>query len=121
MTRLIDADAFKKILSEYEMKHDKRRSFDDYDCGAANAYEHAGDLLDEMPTVERPHGEWITKKDSLQTYCSHCDTAIPYSDEYDFSDFILCPYCGADMRDKKDDLVDIIEAAQSIKDRSEAE
>ena len=54
---------------------------------------------EECPLEQRPHGKWITKKDSLQTYCSHCDTAIPYSDEYDFSDFILCPYCGADMRE----------------------
>lgn len=74
-------------------------------------------LFDEY----RPHGKWITKKNSFQTFCSNCDKAIPYSDEYDFSDFIFCPYCGADMRDKKEDLAEIIEAAQSMKDRSEAE
>lgn len=61
--RLVDADAFKKILSEHEMEHDKRRSFDDYACGAANAYEYAGDLLDEMPTVERP--QWIPCSERL--------------------------------------------------------
>ena len=63
--RLIDADAFKKILSKHEMVHDKRRSFDDYACGAANAYEHASDLLDDMPTVERPHGEWRYLKECI--------------------------------------------------------
>ena len=63
--RLIDADAFKKILSEHEMQNDKRRSFDDYACGAANAYEHASDLLDDMPTVERPHEEWIPCSERL--------------------------------------------------------
>lgn len=61
--RLIDADAFKKILSEHEMKHDKRRSFDDYDCGAANAYEHASDLLDDMPTITIPVAELDTTED----------------------------------------------------------
>jgi hypothetical protein len=63
--RLIDADAFKKVLSAHEMQHDKRRSFDDYSCGAASAYEHAGDLLDEAPTIDRPHGEWIPCSERL--------------------------------------------------------
>lgn len=63
--RLIDADAFKKVLSEYEMEHDKRRSFNDYDCGAANAYEYASDLLDEMPTLERPHEKWEYLKEHI--------------------------------------------------------
>lgn len=55
----------------------------------------------ELLRKKRPRGEWIDKKDSLQTFCSHCDRAIPYSDEYDFSDFILCPYCGSDNRPRK--------------------
>lgn len=95
--RLIDADAFKKVLSEHEMKHDKRRSFDDYDCGAANAYEHANDLLDEMPTIEeRPQGEWIDKTKvtdmSVWFECSLCG----YSLEWKETNF--CPNCGARMR-----------------------
>ena len=100
--RPIDADAFKKVLSEYEMKHDKRRSFDDYSCGAANAYEHAGDLLNEAPTVDRPRGEWT--RSELGYKCSACENIIPHcfmptisvltkDAQYDF-----CPNCGADMR-----------------------
>lgn len=103
--RLIDADAFKKILSEYEMEHDKRRSFDDYAWGASNAYEHASDLLDEMPTVERPHGEWIEKtgirppEDKGVKFCSNCMNRQPRDlithkpIEPDF-----CPICGSDNR-----------------------
>lgn len=100
--RVIDADAFKKILSEHEMKHDKRRSFDDYDCGAANAYEHASDLLDDMPTVERPHGEWIEQRDNYgEPYyeCSACKDSFitlegtPKENHYNF-----CPNCGASMQ-----------------------
>ena len=90
--RLIDADAFKKVLSEHEMKHDKRRSFDDYDCGAANAYEHASDLLDEMPTVERPQGEWLKSIDSDYHTCSACKMEILKSA---FDNF--CPNCGLPM------------------------
>lgn len=60
--RLVDADAFKKILSEKEMQHDKRRSFDEYSYGAAGAYEYAGDLLDDMPTIELPQWTPCSKK-----------------------------------------------------------
>lgn len=90
--RLIDADAFKKVLSEHEMKHDKRRSFDDYACGAANAYEHASDLLDEMPTVERPHGVW--KPDGT---CSECGVYSSLNKDTAY----FCPNCGADMRKER--------------------
>ena len=77
--RLIDADAFKKILLEHEMKHDKRRGFDEYSYGSASAYEYAGDLLDEQPTVELPHGEWIP-----------CSERLPEED----GKYLVC-WCGA--------------------------
>ncbi len=108
MTRLIDADAFKKILSEHEMKHDKRRSFDDYDCGAANAYEHASDLLDEMPTVEKPHGAWIFEEwvgyiipDTGDVVCSECKTALfegVSKRKFDVLSYNFCPNCGVSMK-----------------------
>ena len=114
--RLIDADAFKKVLSEHEMRHDKRRNFDDYDCGAANAYEYAGDLLDEMPTVERQHGEWIKGREISRTMlcdetlcidyenftCSVCglvlDRLLYNVDGSVFYQF--CPSCGSPMTEK---------------------
>ncbi len=93
MTRLIDADAFKKVLSEHEMKHDKRRSFNDYDWGSASAYEYAGDLLDEMPTVEHKHGEWIEKHhERFKYYCSRCGSGADRKGKF-------CDTCGADMRE----------------------
>lgn len=101
--RLIDADAFKTVLSELEMQHDKRRSFDDYSYGAASAYEHAGDLLDEAPTVERPHGKW---KVDNKIYCSECGKSICdfIPNPNDAVGIILsnnfCFNCGADMREE---------------------
>jgi len=106
--RLIDADAFKQILSEHEMKHDKRRSFNDYDCGSANAYEYAGDLLDEMPTITIPvaeldntedFAEWIDRSDGgrirypfwKRYECSKCGAK---SENTNF-----CPNCGASMKE----------------------
>lgn len=95
--RLVDADAFKKILSEHEMEHDKRRNFDDYACGAANAYEYASDLLDDMPTVERPHGEWIMHKNfdgHLRFYeCSNCGNTQGYLSNF-------CEVCGSNNKEK---------------------
>lgn len=100
--RLIDADAFKKILSEHEMVHDKRRSFDNYDCGAANAYEHASDLLDDMPTVKQPHGTWIESKQKKgHWYCSECIHTDPttgtWRELFDFR-YPFCPNCGLPMK-----------------------
>lgn len=48
--------------------------------------------------IEEPkHGEWITKKGEMGTFCSVCDKLLPCTDEYDYeTDF--CPNCGADMR-----------------------
>lgn len=64
--RLIDADAFKKVLSELEMEYYKRRSFNEYSYGSASAYEYAGYLLDEQPTVEeRPHDKWEYLKEHI--------------------------------------------------------
>lgn len=63
---------------------------------------------------ERPHGEW---KNGVCTNCG----AECFEDDY-MRDIKteFCHRCGADMREKKDDLAEIIEAAQSMKDRSEA-
>lgn len=72
--RPVDADAFKKVLSEHEMQHNKRRNFDEYSYGAASAYEHAGDLLDEMPTVERP--QWIPCSERLPSDAIHVDDMV---------------------------------------------
>ena len=99
--RLIDADAFKKILSEKEMQHDKRRSFDEYSYGAAGAYEYAGDLLDEQPTVEQPHGKWIYhaewELDGECAYeCSRCGMGVDV-------DYNFCPNCGSDNRKREGD------------------
>lgn len=105
--RLIDADAFKKVLSEHEMEHDKRRSFDDYDCGAANAYEHASDFLDDMPTITIPvaeldttedFGEWLdVNGDGSIMKCSKCGEEVCCKGNN------FCPNCGADMRRKEGD------------------
>ena len=60
------------------------------------------DWIDNAPTVERPHGEWII--DGHHYKCSRCGKtlAIMFS-ETDDDDLIGCPFCLADMR-VKDEL-----------------
>lgn len=54
-------------------------------------------------------GEWVFSKYVSEFKCSLCGS-------YGNKLWNFCPHCGADMRDKKDDLIEIIEAVQSIKE-----
>lgn len=108
--RLIDADAFRKVLSKYEMIYDRKRSIDDFSYGATSAYEHAGDLLDEMPTVKtftladieeqyrkgmekgleeakRPHGEWefVQRGKFVDMICPFCKDVCVDGIAYNYS------------------------------------
>ena len=58
--------------------------------------------ISKIPTVDRPHGEWIEQSDNYgDPYyeCSVCEDAFitlegtPKENHYNF-----CPNCGADMR-----------------------
>lgn len=55
-------------------------------------------LVDSMPTVEQPQGEWIKKVDDVgfvSHICSECGAEIEVED---CSDDKFCFNCGADMR-----------------------
>lgn len=56
-------------------------------------------LIENAPTVERPHGEWIVQRNKQRAHiysvCSKCN--MPYLDT-DFPNF--CPNCGSDNRPK---------------------
>lgn len=55
--------------------------------------------IDNAPTIEPKHGEWINKNGHTH-YCSVCgfEETEWYTKDYNF-----CPHCGADMRGKNDD------------------
>lgn len=64
---------------------------------------------------QRPHGEWIETDDGDEIYdnykkCTNCGESIISTH------MSYCGNCGAKMGDKKDDLVEIIEAVQSMKE-----
>lgn len=101
--RLIDAETLFEKVGKIKPKN-------------KSEYELLGKFMNMItysPTVERPHGEW--KKDGFFAICSKCGHELQHY-ELVVSRLNFCPNCGADMRDKKDDLVEIIEAVQSIKE-----
>lgn len=68
---------------------------------------------DAKKLFERPHGEWENCGGIFCARCSVCKE-VAYETAGNF-----CPNCGADMRNKKDDLAEIIEAVQSVKGSEE--
>ena len=83
MTRLIDADALKN-------------TFKDKEGNEFTAF-HFYDAIDNAPTVERPHGEWICKGAvGNGTWCSSCDAHFSiFPNRYNFS-----PNCGFPMNEE---------------------
>lgn len=116
--RLIDADALIDILRnshESHAKNSREESLLDRDIRLVQEQAKYHPIIIE----ERPHGEWRDFSDDGYVECPFCEHATTCND--DIEELHFCFFCGADMRDKKEDLAEIIEAAQSMKDRSEAE
>ena len=97
--RLIDADAFKEYIKEFE---------DDYE----NAYIIC-EYIDNAPTVDltnmklysRPQGAWSTTDETDEFYggvykCTHCGEETLACSCHNF-----CTWCGASMEVKKNDTV----------------
>ena len=81
---------------------------------------------------ERQCGEWEKYGDIKEAYdiegnkswgqmrrCTNCGFIKTYIEDFGF--YSICPNCGADMRGKKDDLAEIIEAARNMKDGEQNE
>lgn len=92
--RLIDADFLKKRI--------------EYGQGlvefTANQIEEILEVIDDAPTVERPHGKWVQVMDKDGEYlyhkCSNCGQKVESGlDNPPFFNF--CMDCGADMRKRR--------------------
>ena len=91
MTRLIDADKFGVISLQGKSE--------DFIEGVKFILEK----IDEAPTVEWPHGEWIrTGRTNVyggfEIECSHCHTKIMVSPSRWEIGEKFCDVCGAEMR-----------------------
>lgn len=87
MSRLIDAEEVLNAINRYA----KEDGYINLHIGTIDS------IISNVPTVERPHGEWIWNTDNhcaIRRYCKCSICRIGMGDtEYDF-----CPNCGADMR-----------------------
>ena len=56
--------------------------------------------LKEVPSADRPRGEWIEQEDDYHHYweCSECGMGVGLDDIRNF-----CPNCGSDNRERNDD------------------
>lgn len=92
MSRLIDADALIKDLSE------EWNVLDELEFANKAVWK----VIDAQPTIEEhKKGKWIYKDDLKQFFCSECGyPSLTFDDEYlygmDKPNF--CENCGADMR-----------------------
>lgn len=88
--RLINADKLKEI-PEIQMAN-------------FNSIEGVRAWIDRQPTIEAVpvvHAEWIADERGIY-FCSVCDSEAYWDTDYGQQLFDHCPYCGADMRGKKD-------------------
>ena len=107
--RLIDADAFKKYIEDGIDGLILPR--DQVEKAIAITKGFLKDI-DEQPTVERPHGEWVKKNTEFGGICwATCSVCKKISNgegqdngfghDYFYPNF--CPNCGADMREGDSD------------------
>lgn len=88
--RLIDADAFDKVLEDAEIEATRNRKY--VFRSALNIIR--GNLRNAPTIEERKKGEWISNS-PLSMKCDQCGTTIGDWCWY-YANF--CPNCGADMR-----------------------
>ena len=100
MTRLIDVDKIKfEVFITTENYSLNPIYSSEYKRGWNNAVNALEQQIAELPTVERPHGEWITyEQDYHYANCSMCDFTITKEEKEEFN---FCPNCGSDNRPKE--------------------
>ena len=116
--RMIDADALNDAMYheafENDASYNERNPMAKWDSGLWIRYKLFENTIDEAPTIEPNRGEWEEKEtfsvaddDPIierwqSARCSMCERyhTTPYM--YYFNDYNFCPYCGADMRERKE-------------------
>lgn len=93
--RLIDADALKEQVVFIHKAVNTRDRNPNYDTGFHSATSQIMGLIEYMPTVERPRGEWWHSREDMIGCCSECKFV---TDIFDTGLWHFCPNCGADMR-----------------------
>lgn len=92
--RLINADALKKAIEQYQIQWNRNR---EYDVAQWDCCESILAIIDDTPAVERPTGDWYY---SCQKgwHCSICQQIVKdMPTVMGKANFDYCPHCGAKM------------------------
>ena len=88
--RLIDADMLKDVPM-FNGQYDRKNANENFILGIETVI----DFINELPTVQRTKGHWMSGKDfANEHYCSECRYRV-ITEKLDWQ---YCPRCGADMR-----------------------
>ena len=109
--RRIDADALNDAM--YHEAFETDSEMQKWDSGCWIRYKMFENAIDEAPTIEPKRGEWIDEADkydaSFGIHAYRCSNCNSYADEYigghewyTAGKPNFCPYCGADMRERKE-------------------
>lgn len=110
MIRLIDADALNDAMYheafENDESYNEKNPMAKWDSGLWIRYKMFENVIDEQPTIEPKHGEWIVSYTGgiKQTECSACGTSFTTYDVYGWH---YCPWCGAKMKGADDETDNI--------------
>ena len=88
MARLIDADVLVQKIETY---------LPTFSINPSKIIE----LVENAPTVERPHGEWEWVTEDKYR-CTNCGEVISVKEVMNVPQYITCPMCDADMRKEGD-------------------
>ena len=100
--RLIDADALNDAMYHEAFEIDSEMQ--KWDSGCWVRYKMFENAIDEAPTIEPKHGEWIMHIDDLFPCESTQECSVCHAEQLiNGNDDNFCPNCGADMRGKDDE------------------
>lgn len=86
-------------MSDLIRRSDVIKTIDDNVNGSDNRL-YLKDLVNAIPSADRPRGEWIEQEDDYHHYweCSECGIGVGLDDIRNF-----CPNCGARMKGADDE------------------
>lgn len=108
--RTIDADAMKAEVKSLDAESNNRI----YQCAMEAMLEFFIELIDKQPTIEPEvrHGEWHESwytETVCASICTNCGKATTQARTQEIMinvNYPLCPHCGADMREVREDEID---------------
>lgn len=108
MPRYIDADALREKMFHEAFEKDSQDQKWDSGCWIRyHMFENAVDSIQTADVVEQKVGEWVEGADDYRFMCSVCKCKENVPTVMGKPDWNYCPNCGADMRERREDVAEI--------------